>query len=182
MQEPNDKDLVKRCLSGDQKAFEILLERYQKPVFNIALRILSNTDDAADVTQATFVKAYEKLNSYDNRYKFFSWLYRIAVNTSLNLLEQKKRSDLLGDKDVSDGNRLEEELHAADRIEKLEDAILNLPVEYRVVIVLRHFQDLSYEEMGMILDLPEKTVKSRLFTARQMLRDLLINSGLLEKV
>ncbi|MGA3246366.1 MAG: sigma-70 family RNA polymerase sigma factor, partial [Bacteroidota bacterium] len=70
----------------------------------------------------------------------------------------------------------------ADRIEKLEDAILNLPVEYRVVIVLRHFQDLSYEEMGMILDLPEKTVKSRLFTARQMLRDLLINSGLLEKV
>ncbi|MGA3244717.1 MAG: sigma factor, partial [Bacteroidota bacterium] len=81
MQEPNDKDLVKRCLSGDQKAFEILLERYQKPVFNIALRVLSNTDDAADVTQATFVKAYEKLNSYDNRYKFFSWLYRIAVNT-----------------------------------------------------------------------------------------------------
>jgi len=180
MQEPNDKDLVKRCLSGDLKAFEILLERYQKPVFNVALRLLSNTEDAADVTQATFVKAYEKLNSYDSRYKFFSWLYRIAVNTSLNILEQKKRSDLLGDKDVSDGNRLEEELQAAERVEKLEDAILNLPVEYRVVIVLRHFHDQTYEDMATILDLPEKTVKSRLFTARQMLKDLLIKSGLME--
>jgi len=180
MQEPDDKNLVKRCLAGDLKPFEILLERYQKPVFNIALRLLSNTDDAADVTQATFVKAYEKLNTYNKRYKFFSWLYRIAVNTSLNLLEQKKRSDLLGDREVPEGNRLEEELHASERVEKLEDAILDLPVEYRVVIVLRHFHDLSYEEMGIILDLPEKTVKSRLFTARQMLRDLLINSGLME--
>jgi len=180
MLEPDDKDLVKRCLAGDLKAFETLLERYQKPVFNIALRVLSNTDDAADVTQATFVKAYEKLTSYDSRYKFFSWIYRIAVNTSLNFLEQKKRSDLLGDEDVSGGNRVEEEFHARERVEKLEDAILNLTVEYRVVIVLRHFHDLSYEEMGMILDLPEKTVKSRLFTARQMLKDLLTKSGLME--
>lgn len=180
MLEPDDKDLVKRCLAGDLKAFETLLERYQKPVFNIALRVLSNTDDAADVTQATFVKAYEKLTSYDSRYKFFSWIYRIAVNTSLNFLEQKKRSDLLGDEDVSEGNRLEEELHAAERVEKLEDAILNLSVEYRVVIVLRHFHDLSYEEMGTILDLPEKTVKSRLFTARQMLKDTLTKAGLME--
>ena len=180
MEEPDDKDLVRRCLSGDMKAFETLLVRYQKPVFNVALRVLSNTADAADVTQAAFLKAYEKLNSYDHHYKFFSWLYRIAINTSLNFLEQKKRSDLLGDEDVSEGNRLEEELNAAERVEKLEDAILNLSVEYRVVIVLRHFHDLSYEEMGMILDLPEKTVKSRLFTARQILKDLLTKSGLME--
>ena len=180
MQEPDDKDLVRRCLSGDLKAFETILERYQKPLFNVALRVLSNADDAADATQATFVKAYEKLNSYDDRYKFFSWLYRIAVNTSLNFLEQKKKSDLLGDEDVSEGNRLEEELHAAERVEKLEDAILNLPVEYRVVIVLKHFHDLSYEEMGMILEIPEKTVKSRLFTARQRLKDILIKAGLME--
>jgi len=180
MQEPDDKDLVRRCLTGDIKAFETILARYQKPVFNIALRVLSNTADAADVTQSTFIKAYEKLNSYDSRYKFFSWLYRIAINTSLNFLEQKKRSDLLGDEDVSDGNRLEEELHAAERVEKLEDAILSLPVEYRVVIVLRHFHDLSYEEMGTIIDLPEKTVKSRLFTARQMLKETLTKAGLME--
>ena len=180
MLEPDDKDLVKRCLAGDLNAFETILERYQKPVFNVALRVLSNTDDAADVTQATFVKAYEKLNSYDSRYKFFSWLYRIAVNTSLNFLEQKKRSDLLGDEDVSEGNRLEEELHAAERVEKLEDAILKLAVEYRVVVVLRHFHDLSYEDMGIILDIPEKTVKSRLFTARQKLKGILTASGLMD--
>jgi RNA polymerase sigma-70 factor (ECF subfamily) len=180
MEEPDDKDLVRRCLAGDMKAFETLLTRYEKPVFNVALRVLSNTADAADVTQSTFVKAYEKLSTYDSRYKFFSWLYRIAINTSLNLLEQKKRSDLLGDDDVSGGNHLEEEFHSLERVEKLEDAILNLAVEYRVVIVLRHFHDLSYEEMGMILDIPEKTVKSRLFTARQMLKDLLTRSGLME--
>jgi RNA polymerase sigma-70 factor, ECF subfamily len=180
MLEPDDKDLVRRCLNGDLKAFEIILERYQKPIFNVALRVLSNTTDAADVTQATFVKAYEKLSSYNEHYKFFSWLYRIAVNTSLNFLEQKKRSDLLGDEDVSEGNRLEEELNAAERVEKLEDAILNLSIDHRIVIVLRHFHDLSYEEIGEILDIPEKTVKSRLFTARQLLKDMLTKAGLME--
>ena len=180
MQEPDDKDLVRRCLTGDTKAFEILLERYEKPVFNVALRMVANSDDAADVTQSVFVKAYEKLNSYDDHHKFFSWLYKIAVNTSLNLLEQKKRGDLLGNEDVAEEHSLDETIEAAERVEKLEDAILQLPVEYRIVIVLKHFQDLSYEEMGMVLELPESTVKSRLFTARQMLKDLLTKSGLLE--
>jgi RNA polymerase sigma-70 factor (ECF subfamily) len=180
MLEPDDTDLVRRCLGGDLKAFEIIVERYQKPVFNVALRILSSTDDAADIAQATFVKAYEKLSSYNDKHKFFSWLYRIAVNTSLNFLEQKKRSDLLGDQEVSQGNQVEEELDAAERVEKLDDAILNLPVDYRVVIVLKHFHDLTYEEIGVILDIPDKTVKSRLFTARQMLKEILLKAGLME--
>jgi RNA polymerase sigma-70 factor (ECF subfamily) len=180
MLEPDDIDLVRRCLGGDLKAFEIIVERYQKPVFNVALRILSSTDDAADIAQATFVKAYEKLSSYNDKHKFFSWLYRIAVNTSLNFLEQKKRSDLLGDQEVSQGNQVEEELDAAERVEKLDDAILNLPVDYRVVIVLKHFHDLTYEEIGVILDIPDKTVKSRLFTARQMLKEILLKAGLME--
>jgi RNA polymerase sigma-70 factor, ECF subfamily len=180
MLEADDKELVGRCLNGDLKAFEVLLERYQKPVFNIALRILSDTMDAADVTQSTFLKAYEKLSSYSDRYKFFSWLYRIAVNTSLNFLEQKKRSDLLGDGDVAESDTMEERLHASERVEKLDDAILNLPVDYRVVIVLRHFHDLSYEEIGAILDIPDKTVKSRLFTGRQLLKDMLMEAGLME--
>ena len=180
MQEPDDKDLVRRCLKGDQKAFETLLDRYQKPIYNVALRMVSSNDDAADLTQTVFIKAYENLRSYDERFKFFSWLYKIAVNSSLNFLEQKKRNDLLGDQDVSQGPVLEEQIEASERIEKLDDAILQLKPEYRIVIVLRHFHDLSYDEMGEILDIPEKTVKSRLFTARQMLKDLLLKSGLLE--
>lgn len=178
MLEPDDKDLVRRCLAGDPKAFEMILERYQKQVFNVALRILSDRDDAADVTQATFLKAYEKLNSYNERYKFFSWLYRIAVNASLNFLEHKKRSDPLGDEEPAEGNRLEEDIDQAERVEKLEDAMYGLPVDYRVVIVLRHFHDLSYEDIATILEIPEKTVKSRLFTARQLLKDMLVKAGL----
>lgn len=144
MQEPDDKDLVRRCLKGEKKAFETLLDRYQKPIYNVALRMVSSLDDAADLTQTVFIKAYENLRSYDERFKFFSWLYKIAVNSSLNFLEQKKRNDLLGDQDVSQGPVLEEQIEASERIEKLDDAILQLKPEYRIVIVLRHFHDLSY--------------------------------------
>lgn len=175
---PDDKDLVRQCLEGDQKAFEGLLDRYQKPIYNVALRMVGDADDAADLTQTVFVKAYEKLGTYDDHYKFFSWLYKIAVNASLNFLEQKKRYDVLSDREVSQEPSVEEELESSERVERLELAILELKTEYRILIVLRHFHDLSYDEMGTILDLPEKTVKSRLFTARQMLKDILLRAGL----
>jgi RNA polymerase sigma-70 factor (ECF subfamily) len=177
MEEQDDKDLVRRCLKGDQKAFESLLDRYQKPIYNVALRMLGDDDDAADLTQTVFVKAYEKLGSYNEHYKFFSWLYKSAVNASLNFLEQKKRFDVLTDRELSREPRVEDQVEASDRVEKLENAILELKTEYRIVIVLRHFHDLSYDEMGTILDLPAKTVKSRLFTARQMLKEILLRAG-----
>jgi len=158
----------------------MLLDRYQKPIYNVALRMVNNIDDAADLTQTVFIKAYEKLNSYNDRFEFYSWLYRIAVNTSLNFVEKNKRQDLLGDRDVFQGSDVEDELESLERVEKLEEAILELAPEYRIVIVLRHFHDLSYNEMGTILDIPEKTVKSRLFAARQLLKGLLLKSGLME--
>ena len=160
----------------------MLLDRYQKPIYNVALRMVNNIDDAADLTQTVFIRAYEKLNSYNDRYEFYSWLYRIAVNTSLNFVEKNKRQDLLGDRDVLQGSDVEDELESRERVEKLEEAILELRPEYRIVIVLRHFHDLSYDEMGTILDIPEKTVKSRLFSARQLLKGLLLKSGLMLKI
>jgi len=178
MTSSDDNDLVKRCLSGDQKAFESLLDRYQKPIFNVALRMVGDADDAADLTQTVFVRAYEKLGTYNDHYKFFSWLYKIAVNASINFLEQRKRYDVLTDREVSQEPLVEDQVDASDRVEKLETAILELSTEYRIVIVLRHFHDLSYDEMGRILDLPEKTVKSRLFTARQLLKEILLKAGL----
>jgi RNA polymerase sigma-70 factor (ECF subfamily) len=178
MQELDDQDLVRRSLKGDQKAFESLLDRYEKPIYNLALRMVNDVDDAADLTQTVFIKAYEKLGTYNERFKFFSWLYKIAVNTALNFLEQQKRHDLLGDKDVSEGHIVEEQFEASERVQKLEDAILQLEPEYRIVIVLKHFHDLSYDEIGRILDIPEKTVKSRLFTARGLLRKILLGFGL----
>ncbi len=180
MEGQDDKKLVRQCLKGDQKAFECLLDRYQKAVFNVALRMVGNIDDAADLTQTVFVRAYEKLGSYNERYKFFSWLYKIAINAAINFLEQKKRYDVLTDREVSQEPRVEEQVEALDRVEKLENAILELRPEYRIMIVLRHFHDFSYDEMGEILDLPEKTVKSRLFTARQMLKDILLKAGIAE--
>ena len=178
MTSSDDNDLVKRCLSGDQKAFESLLDRYQKPIFNVALRMVGDADDAADLTQTVFVRAYEKLGTYNDHYKFFSWLYKIAVNASINFLEQRKRYDVLTDREVSQEPLVEDQVDASDRVEKLETAILELSTEYRIVIVIRHFHDLSYDEMGRILDLPEKTVKSRLFTARQLLKEILLKAGL----
>jgi RNA polymerase sigma-70 factor (ECF subfamily) len=180
MQELNDRDLVRRSLKGEQKAFEALLDRYEKPIYNLALRMVNDSDDAADLTQAVFLKAYEKLVTYNERFKFFSWLYKIAVNTSLNFLEQQKKQDQLGDRDVSQGSVVEEQFEAAERVQKLEEAILQLEPDYRIVIVLKHFHDLSYDEIGRILDIPEKTVKSRLFSARGLLREILLRIGLTE--
>lgn len=178
MKEQDDKELVRKCLGGENKAFEIILDRYEKPIYNGILRMVNDPEDAADLTQSVFVKAYEKLTTYDPRFKFFSWLYKIAVNASLNFLSHNKRQERLDERVVAEGRGLEEEFDESERYQKLEDAILALRADFRILIVLRHFQNLSYDEMSKILDIPEKTVKSRLFTARQTLKNILVKSGL----
>lgn len=180
MKEMDDKNLVRECLNRNLGAYEEIVDRYQKPIYNVVLRMVNNPDDASEVTQNVFVKAYEKLSTYNEHFKFFSWLYKIAVNASLTFLEQKKRIDLLADQDVPQDSSLEQDVEASERVEILEEAILQLRPEYRIVIVLRHFHDLSYDEIGQILDIPEKTVKSRLYTARQVLKDLLLKAGLVD--
>lgn len=174
----DDKELVRRCLRGEKDAFGPIVDRYEKPIYNLVFRMVNDRDDAADLTQTIFIKAYEKLDSYDERFKFFSWLYKIAVNTSLNFVSRRRRQERLHDEVIHDGDQLEDELDESERYQKLEDAILALGVDYRIVIVLRHFQNLSYDEMSKILEIPAKTVKSRLFTARQILKDKLVKSGL----
>ena len=182
MQRNSDELLVKSCLAGDRKAFEQLVERYEKKLFNVAYRVISNTEDAMDATQSTFVKAYEKLDTFNPEYKFFSWIYRILLNESLTLVNKRKRfekwdSDVVGrTKAMTKGP---EERYKDTEIDRhLQVAMMNLKPEYRVVIVLKHFHDFSYKEMSDILGVPEKTVKSRLFTARRMLKDILSKRGL----
>jgi RNA polymerase sigma-70 factor (ECF subfamily) len=174
----DDKELVRRCLQGEKEAFGALLDRYEKPIYNLVFRMVNDRDDAEDLTQAIFVKAYEKLDTFDERFKFFSWLYKIAVNTSLNFVSHRRHQERLRDELVPNGVQLEEEFDESERYRKLEDAILALRVDHRIVIVLRHFQNLSYDEMSKILDIPAKTVKSRLFTARQILKNKLLKWGL----
>ena len=173
-----DHVLVQRCLEGNQKAFEILVDRYQKPVFNLAFRFSSDKQDAEDIAQSVFVKAYEKLGTFDKKFRFFSWLYKIAVNESINFLNRRKKFDSF-DEDVHSGNRGPEE-HFPDHemTASIDMALLDLKPDYRIVVILNHFQELSYREISQILEIGENTVKSRLFSARKKLKGLLLKRGI----
>jgi RNA polymerase sigma-70 factor (ECF subfamily) len=176
--EPSDKELVERCLGGSEQAFETLLERYQKVVFNVAYRMLNDYDAAEDITQSVFIKGFEKMRSYNPKYKFFSWLYRIAVNETLNYISQRKRWEELSPSVVSPRKSPEREYREAELGRKMEEALMELAPKYRIVLVLKHFRECSYKEMSVALQIPEKKVKSRLFTARQLLRLVLVEKGI----
>ena len=176
--ERSDKELVKRCLEGSEEAFETLVDRYQKVVFNVAYRMLNDYDAAEDITQSVFIKGFEKMRSFDPKYKFFSWLYRIAVNETLNYINKNKRFEGLSPNMLSDRKSPEREYREAELGRKMEEALMELDAKYRIVLVLKHFRGCSYKEMSVALEIPEKKVKSRLFTARQMLRLVLAKRGI----
>jgi RNA polymerase sigma-70 factor, ECF subfamily len=167
-----DAEWVAQCLGGDTSAFELLVAKHHKVVFNVALRLVGDYEEARDVTQATFVKAWEKLASFDASHRFFSWLYRIMINQSLDLIERRRRQVPL-DRELPSPARPDRDFEASERAEWVQKAIARLPIDSREVLILRHFAELSYQEMAEALGVPEKTVKSRLFEARQKLGELL---------
>ena len=177
MTEPDDATLVRRCLGGDQGAFAELVVRYQRPVYNAALRLLHQPADAMDVAQTTFLKAYEHLATYDPSFKFYSWIYRIAVNESLDALNARKTFQDVDQEQADEAPGPDRQVQSAQARRVLEEALMRLTPELRSVIVLRHFMHLSYEDMGDVLLVPVKTVKSRLYSARQVLRDRLAACG-----
>ncbi len=173
----DDAVLVQQCLDGSQRAFQKLVDDHKKPIYNVALRMVNDPDDAADITQSVFVKAYINLHTFDRRYKLFSWLYRMSVNESINFLKQKRRFRSLDDDVASSDESADTRLDSERQSVEIQDSLMELSPDYRAVLVLRHFHDLSYQEIGRVLDVPEKTVKSRLFTARQLLKDVLLRKG-----
>jgi len=175
---PDDEVLVRRSLEGDDRAFDILLERYERRVFNGALRMVNSRDDARDITQSVFLKVYQNLGRFDARYKFFSWVYRITVNESINFLHRRKPLDPVDDALPSKQRGPLESLHGEELGEAVQEALMKLKPDYRSVVILRHFQGCSYREMSQVLDIREETVKSRLFSARRILRDLLVRKGI----
>ncbi len=178
MKEADDQEVVRRCLGGDIKAFELLVERYQGVVYNIALRMVKDPEDAEDISQGAFLKAYEKLGTYKESFRFYSWLYRIAVNEALNFLDRQKRFTRL-DEGIEDNREAVDDISdARERNGRIQEAIMELKPEHRAVLVLKHFEELSYDEIGDILGIPMKRVKSRLFTARQVLRGILVKRGI----
>jgi RNA polymerase sigma-70 factor (ECF subfamily) len=171
-----DETLVERCRGGDRQALSALMERYQRAIYNAAYRVLGNGNDAADVTQTTFLKVAERLDEYDSQYKFFSWIYRIAINESLNTVRRDSRDEPLENEDELHGANAadpERKAYESELAGRVQLALMAMRFDHRIVITLRHFSDCSYGEIAWILDLQEKTVKSRLFEARQKLRELL---------
>lgn len=180
MSEDVDAARVRDCLGGDPQAFAALVEQYEKPIYNIALRMLRNSEDARDVAQSVFLKAYQKLSSYDPQYKFYSWIYRMAINESLNILRVQIRNAGPVDEQLPADDAGPSEILVEDqRREVVLEAVDKLKPEHRAVIVLRYFVDRSYEDMGQILGIDARTVKSRLYTARQLLKEQLASRGAL---
>jgi len=164
--------LVAACRNGDRQAFDELLSQFEKPVFNAVSRMLSDYEEAQDVTQTAFMKAFEKLDQFDASHKFCSWIYRIAINECINYRAARRHeADLepgLQGTDNPERNAGRAELHQG-----LQEALMRLSPEHRSVVVLKHLLGFSYEEISDILEVPEKTVKSRLHDGRERLRALL---------
>ena len=177
MSKTDDTNLIERCIGGDRKAFESLLVQYEKPVFNAAYRMLNSRDDAMDVTQTVFLKVFENIDHYDPSRRFFSWIYRITLNESLNWLSKAKRLQPLEQEAVDGGRSLEQEVDSANLSKCVQAALMAINTDHRTVIVLKHILGCSYGEIGEILEIPEKTVKSRLYSARQRLKDRLTQTG-----
>jgi RNA polymerase sigma-70 factor, ECF subfamily len=169
--------LVRHCREGDRAACEQLVVRYQRPVFNAALRMLRNAEDAQDVAQTTFMKAFEHLADYDPTRKFYSWIYRIAVNEALDALSSRKPLEQISGEEPDETPGPERQAESEQMSQAIQDALMQITPDHRAVVVLRHFMHLSYQDMGDILMVPEKTVKSRLYEARQLLRDKLLEHG-----
>jgi len=176
--EEQEEALLDRCLRGDGGAFGELIDRHQRVLFNVSLRMVGNREDALDITQTVFLKAYVNLSTFDRRHKFFSWVYRIMINETLNHLSRSRRTEPLDETFESGALRPDEEWSQNRLRERIQSALLELSNDYRQVIVLRHFAQLSYQEMSSVLEVPEKTVKSRLHTARQLLGGIFSKYGI----
>jgi RNA polymerase sigma-70 factor, ECF subfamily len=172
-----DRKLALEAAAGDDGAFEAIVERYERTVYNAAYRIARDPDDAADITQSVFVKAYRKMHTYDPSYKLFSWLYKIAVNEAINYVKRARRmvpvEEDLGTSRESPAGDVE----YYETSDQIQHALMRLKLDHRIVVVLKYFLELSYAEISEIAGIPEKTVKSRLFSARQELREALLRQG-----
>ncbi|SRR6056297_395052 len=176
-----DDKLVAKAVAGDQGAYKSLMEKYETPLFFHLLKMVKDKEQVRDLVQEAFMKAFDNLESYNTNYAFSTWLYRITTNHAIDYLRKKKLQTTSIDEPVKtkEGEmniQLEDEHSGTDRkiIRKqrsdiIHEAIEDLPDKYRVVIKLRHFEELSYDEISEQLDLPLGTVKAHIFRAREML-------------
>lgn len=184
-----DDAIIKSVLEGDVNAFEQLVTKYEKTVYNLALRMTGNTEDAADMTQEAFLKAYRSLKNFRGDSKFSVWLYRIVSNVCLDFLRSKSRKPTVSLTTENDEGE-ETEIEVADPAPNPEECLMSsltreaiargldsLPPEQREILLLREISGLSYEEISAALGLELSTVKTRIFRGRKRLAAFLINEG-----
>lgn len=174
---PDDATVVRQVRSGNAAIFEVLVLRYQRPVYNAVRRLVGDPEEARDVAQDVFVRAFERLGTFDDRYRFFSWIYRIAIHEGLNHLKKSGRAQPLGEAPPAAAPGPEREFRAGERQRMVQKAISELSAEHRAVLVMRHYLDCSYRDIAEAVGVPESTVKSRLFEARRALRARLVSLG-----
>ena len=174
--------LVQRCLAGDEKAYRELVELYQAQIFSVVLRMVRRREDAEDLTQETFVRMFRALDRYDPQRPFAAWIFTIASRlaidhirrrrvTPISLTQREAGSDEEYEIDVEDpGLKPDEIATRSEEERRTEELIQSLPPHYRIVVVLRHQQDLSYDESAEALHLPLGTVKARIHRARELLK------------
>ncbi|MCX5785203.1 MAG: RNA polymerase sigma factor [Elusimicrobia bacterium] len=173
--ENTDIPLIQRCLANDSGAFEVLLDRYKKQIFSFIFRLIRNPEDAEDLAQDTFIKAFRNLNSYNSSYPFITWLFRIAHNTCVDFLRAKKPQTLSIDDentpDIADGpDSTHKTVELKLQQEEAEKLLAALPPLYSEVLLLQFREDLPIKQIAEILQIPEGTVKVRLFRAKALIR------------
>lgn len=181
--EENDSDLVQRTLCGDWSAYDQLVKRYQRQIYNFAYRMMGNAEDAQDVSQETFLRAFQALSTFRKDASFLTWLFKIASNLCIDQLRARKSKGTISlDNELEEGREPAADARSSDPEDVVirgavqdivQHAINTLPARYRAVVVLRHLQGMSVEEIAKALELPPGTVKTHLFRAREMLRDRL---------
>jgi RNA polymerase sigma-70 factor (ECF subfamily) len=173
-----ERQLIRRAQQGETAAFEALVQQHALFVYNLALRTLNDPQEAEDIAQEAFVRAWQALPQFQIRAQFHTWLYRIVTNLCYNRLPRLKRElaalDPAEEVVLLDGRQgVERELLTAELGQQLFTAIDNLPQSYRLLITLRHLQELSYQEIAEVTEMPLGTVKTGIFRARQMLQERL---------
>jgi RNA polymerase sigma-70 factor (ECF subfamily) len=186
--EQDDTQLVQASQHGDQDAFALLVQRYQRPVFNLALGVLQDYDDASESTQEAFLAAWQGLPDFRDEARCFpTWLYRITYQCCLRQLERREREQVrhsaMQVKQVlaRGDNEKKQTVETNGRRElraKVREQLEHLPTRYRAVLILRHLQHMTYEEMAEVLSIPVGTVKTHLFRARHLLRERLLSQHL----
>jgi len=173
-----EQDLIRQVQEGKPGSFAQLVDQYRTPLHHSISKIVGDADAASDITQQAFVTAYENIDKFDPEYRFFSWVFRIAHNQAMNRLRRRRLLCPLGDQDLACTCPAPDALiEQSECCRDVNAALATLRHKYRVVLVLRHYLDLSYEEIARFTGVPTSTVRSRIHTARGLMRDRLLRQG-----